>query len=90
MSWADTIRGYLPGQSAKEEPASSDGTRQLTAAEVLAHPEYPHVNWDLKPSKREKIEVAKGRGGPFKLAYELHGHGPNKVLRNGLNLRSKF
>ena len=38
------------------------------------------MNWDLTPDKREKIDVAAGRGGPFKLAYELHGHGPKKVL----------
>ena len=56
------------------------GQRPLTAAQVQKHPEYPHVQWDLKPDKREKIDVAAGRGGPFKLAYELHGHGPNKII----------
>lgn len=90
MSWTETIRGYLPGQNVGPQPVSSDGSRQLTAAEVLAHPEYPHVTWDLEPSKREKIDVAKGRGGSFKLAYELHGHGPNKVLRNGLHFHSNL
>ncbi|KAK3713019.1 hypothetical protein LTR37_008704 [Vermiconidia calcicola] len=54
--------------------------RPLTAAEVEAHPEYPHINWDLKAEKGGKIDVAAGRGGPFKLAYELHGHGPRKIV----------
>ena len=54
--------------------------RPLTAAEIAAHPEYPHVYWDLKPTKKDSIDVAKGRGGPLKLAYEVHGHGPRKIV----------
>lgn len=53
---------------------------QLSVEEILKHPEFNHVNWDLKPEKREKVEVAKGRGGPFHLAYELHGRGPRKIV----------
>ncbi|KAK5173730.1 uncharacterized protein LTR77_002411 [Saxophila tyrrhenica] len=56
------------------------GQCPLTAEEVQQHPEYPHVHWDLKPTASDKIDVAKGRGGPFKLAYELHGHGPRHVI----------
>lgn len=52
----------------------------LTAAEIQAHPEFPHVHWQLKPDKRERIDVAAGRGGPFKIAYEIHGHGPRKII----------
>ena len=78
MLWADTLWSYLPWH---QQPApSKDGPQPLTVAEVQEHPEYPHVNWDLKPDKHEKIDVAGGRGGPFKLAYELHGHGPRKVV----------
>ncbi|KAK3723536.1 hypothetical protein LTR37_001788 [Vermiconidia calcicola] len=54
--------------------------RPLTAAEVQAHPEYPHINWELKAEQGGKIDVAAGRGGPFELAYELHGHGPRKII----------
>lgn len=54
--------------------------RQLSAEEVQRHPEFQHINWDLAPDKRERIDVASGRGGPFKLAYELHGKGPRKIL----------
>lgn len=52
----------------------------LTAAEILAHPEYPHTQWDLKPTSAGRVEVAAGRGGPFKLAYEVHGHGPRHIV----------
>lgn len=48
----------------------------MTAAELLEHPEYPHVTWPLKPEKEGKVLVADGRGGPFNIAYEVHGHGP--------------
>lgn len=52
----------------------------MTAAQLLLHPEYPHVHWDLPADKSGKVSVAKGRGGPFKIAYELHGHGPRKII----------
>jgi hypothetical protein len=61
-------------------------SRPLTAAEIAAHPEYPHVYWDLKPTKKDSIDVAKGRGGPLKLAYEVHGHGPRKIVVCGLDV----
>ena len=48
----------------------------MTVEEVKAHPEYPHVLWDLKPTQKGKIAAAKGRGGPFEMAYEVHGRGP--------------
>ncbi|GAB7357996.1 hypothetical protein MBLNU230_g0163t1 [Neophaeotheca triangularis] len=53
---------------------------QLTAEEIQAHPEFPHVGWKLTPTKKDKIDVAADRGGPFKLSYEIHGHGPIKLL----------
>nr|OQO20912.1 hypothetical protein B0A51_13086 [Rachicladosporium sp. CCFEE 5018] len=54
--------------------------RPLTVAEVKAHPEYLHVDWNLQPTKKADVTVAQSRGGPFKLAYEIHGHGPHKIL----------
>lgn len=54
--------------------------KQLSAEEVQNHPEFQHVNWDLPYERRELIDVAAGRGGPFKLAYELHGKGPSKIV----------
>ncbi|WPH01342.1 Hypothetical protein R9X50_00418300 [Acrodontium crateriforme] len=82
MAW-QTLQSYLPkfelNQEHHRQVAKQIG-KQLSAEEIIKHPEYPHVNWDLKPEKREAIDVAAGRGGPFKLAYELHGHGPKHIL----------
>lgn len=79
----ETIESHLP-KSQQADPRTphvkAQGGRPLTAEEVLAHPEYPHVTWDLPADKEGKIDVAAGRGGPFKLAYEVHGHGPSKIL----------
>lgn len=90
--WAGTLMNHVQnafpslkqstqGQRELHEAAhGKQGPKPLTAAELQAHPEYPHVHWDLKPEKREKIDVAEGRGGPFKLAYEIHGRGPKKII----------
>ena len=48
----------------------------LTAAEVISHPAFQHVIWDLPPTISGKASVAKTRGGPFNIAYEVHGSGP--------------
>lgn len=53
---------------------------QLSAAEILQHPEYKNVVWKLPPTKKGKVEVAKGRGGPVNIAYEIHGHGDTKLV----------
>ena len=71
--------GLLARMSAEAKADVQGGVRQLSVAEIQAHPEYPHVTWDLTPIRKAKIDVAAGRGGPFKLCYEVHGHGPQKV-----------
>ena len=48
----------------------------LTAAEVVEHPAFNTVIWDLKPTKKGRCAVAHGRGGPIEIAYEIHGTGP--------------
>jgi hypothetical protein len=53
---------------------------QLTAAEIYAHPEFGKVPWQGKPTKEGFVDVAKGRGGPISIAYEIHGTGPNKLV----------
>lgn len=88
--WAGTLMSHVQSafpalkqtnpRDAHERAHGDKGPTPLTAAEIQAHPEYPHVHWDLKPDKQEKIDVAKGRGGPFKLYYEIHGHGPKKII----------
>jgi len=92
MSWGETVRGrlqhlsnnvqsYMPDLNQQHHrDVADDIGKQLSSEEILKHPEYPHVNWNLKPDKREKIDVADGRGGPFKLAYELHGQGSRKIV----------
>lgn len=53
----------------------------LKAAEIIAHPAFKTVEWDLKPSKDGFADVARGRpGGPFKLKWEVHGQGPVKLV----------
>lgn len=68
-----------PTASPVPEMAQSS-PQPLTSAEILAHPEYPHTQWDLKPDSASRIDVAAGRGGPFKLSYEIHGHGPRHIV----------
>jgi hypothetical protein len=54
--------------------------RPLSAAEVQAHPEFPYITWDLKPQSKGKLSVAKTRGGPLDIAWEVHGEGENKMV----------
>ena len=80
MTQVETSISYMSANAVEQEPTSQDGPRPMTVAEVQEHPEYPHVQWDLKPDSKGKINVAAGRGGPFKLAYEIHGHGLKSIL----------
>jgi hypothetical protein len=52
----------------------------LTVEELQQHPEYNHTIWDLKPTKKGKVPVAKDRGGPINLAYEVHGSGDRHLV----------
>ena len=52
----------------------------LTAEEIVKHPEFEHVVWDLKPAKKGKAVVAEERGGPIRIAYEIHGNGSTKLV----------
>ncbi|KAL4914429.1 Alpha/Beta hydrolase protein [Aspergillus aurantiobrunneus] len=59
----------------------------LTAAEVVAHPAYQHLDWKLSPTTSGTCPVAQNRrGGPLNLYYQIHGTGPTKlVFIMGLN-----
>ncbi|KJZ78158.1 hypothetical protein HIM_02196 [Hirsutella minnesotensis 3608] len=48
--------------------------------ETLNHPAYPGAIWALKPHEQGKATVAKGRGRPVDIAWEIHGTGPIKVV----------
>ncbi|EHK25390.1 uncharacterized protein TRIVIDRAFT_144398 [Trichoderma virens Gv29-8] len=50
-----------------------------SAEETVNHPAYSSVIWALEPHQQGTVEVAKGRGGPVKIAWEIHGDGPTKV-----------
>lgn len=51
-------------------------SRLLPASELKAHPGFQQLEWDLPPTKQGRCQVAKGRGGPFELYYEVHGAEP--------------
>ena len=53
-----------------------NGRAPLTAAQLTVHPEYKYVILDLPATKKGKALVAHDRGGPFQIAYEVHGTGP--------------
>ena len=38
------------------------------------------MTWPLKPAKKGTVAVAKGRGGPLQISYEVHGNGPMKLV----------
>ncbi|KAF2275810.1 alpha/beta-hydrolase [Westerdykella ornata] len=58
----------------------ADQRPPMTPDELVNHPEYDHLIWDLKPTKKGRLPVAKDRGGPFNIAYEMHGHGPRHLV----------
>jgi hypothetical protein len=84
-TWFEKLQTYISGSSPDPRAANRRahgglGPEPLTAAEVMAHPEFPHVHWELKADQKASVEVGRGRGGPFKIAYEIHGHGPSKII----------
>lgn len=52
----------------------------MLAADVLKHPEYQNSTWNLEPDSKGFAEVAKGRGGPFKISWEIHGTGDRLLV----------
>ena len=38
------------------------------------------MTWPLKPAEKGKVAVAKRRGGPIQISYEIHGTGPMKLV----------
>ncbi|KAK4141356.1 Alpha/Beta hydrolase protein [Dichotomopilus funicola] len=51
-----------------------------TAAETLKHPAFRTAIWRLKPDRKGLAAVGNGRGGPFRISWEIHGVGPIKVV----------
>ncbi|KAL3468853.1 Alpha/Beta hydrolase protein [Aspergillus californicus] len=53
----------------------------LSAEQVVAHPAYKFIDWNLAPTTSGTTAVAdKRRGGPINLYYEIHGTGPIKLV----------
>ena len=55
-------------------------SKRPTVAEVLADPLYEQTLFKLTPTKSGKLPVAKGRGGPIDIEWEVHGHGDIKLV----------
>lgn len=51
-----------------------------TVEETLKHPAFPTAIYNLEPSQSGLLPVAKGRGGPFNVSWEIHGTGPMKLF----------
>jgi len=49
--------------------------------DIINGPAFKTALWELEPDKHGTVEVArKRRSGPFNMYWEIHGHGPIKVL----------
>lgn len=65
--------------------------REPSVDETLEHPAYGGAVWALEPHRQGKLAVARGRGGPMDVAWEIHGDGPVKIVvspARGLGLGS--
>ncbi len=51
-----------------------------TVEETLKHPSYPDATWNLQATRRGRLPVAVGRGGPLSIGWEVHGEGPIKIV----------
>ncbi|KAI1184562.1 Alpha/Beta hydrolase protein [Nemania serpens] len=48
--------------------------------EVAKTDAFPTALWQLDPHQEGMLSVAAGRGGPFKVHWEIHGDGPVKLV----------
>lgn len=48
--------------------------------ETQHHPAFAGAKWDLIPDSQGKASVAKDRSGPIDIAWQIHGHGPTKIV----------
>ena len=60
--------------------ATTTSPKLPSIEETLKHPAYEDTIWNLQPTRGGKLPVAEGRGGPFNMAWEIHGEGPIKVI----------
>ncbi|GAB0133236.1 hypothetical protein EsDP_00001648 [Epichloe bromicola] len=48
--------------------------------ETMRHPAFRSAVWALEPHSAGKLAVAKDRGGPIDIYWEVHGSGPTKLV----------
>ncbi|KAI1431133.1 Alpha/Beta hydrolase protein [Xylaria sp. CBS 124048] len=55
--------------------------------EIVKSEAFTSAVWQLEPHRQGMLPVAAGRGGPFRIHWEVHGDGPVKlILINGLGV----
>ena len=52
----------------------------LPIPSILSHPSFPTVISLPPPARKGKAPVAKTRGGPFEIAWEVYGEGEVRVV----------
>ncbi|RDW82512.1 hypothetical protein BP6252_03624 [Coleophoma cylindrospora] len=78
--------GYSKDEYSPPPRQLRDGTKieapesQPSVAEILAHPSYKDTIWQLVPTQSGRLPVAKTRGGPLDIAWEVHGKGDIKLV----------
>ncbi|KAI1333855.1 alpha/beta-hydrolase [Xylariaceae sp. FL0016] len=71
-----------------ENPAPPSSTMSATKTEmvfpsvekIVQDEAFPTAIWQLEPHRSGHLPVAEGRGGPFKIHWEVHGDGPRKLI----------
>jgi hypothetical protein len=84
------FQSSLLESSAINHQPSATAMAPMTVEELQKHPEYKHTIWHLKPEQQGKVTVAKDRGGPLNIAYEVHGHGNRHLVVSCLTFGSNI
>ncbi|TRX93803.1 hypothetical protein FHL15_005185 [Xylaria flabelliformis] len=75
--------GY-PFQAARARGPEMTTVATFPSAEEVAKTDaFPTTLWRLEPHREGELPVAAGRGGPFKIHWEVHGEGDIKLIRHG-------
>ncbi|OTB02930.1 hypothetical protein M426DRAFT_322175 [Hypoxylon sp. CI-4A] len=61
-------------------PETTTAATFPSAEDVVKNPAFPTAMWQLEPHQSGVLPVAAGRGGPFNVAWEVHGDGPIKLI----------
>ena len=47
---------------------------------IVGHSAFPGTVWNLEPRQSGLLPVARSRGGPINIKWEIHGQGKIKVV----------